>query len=191
MKDVTPARDIREKDLLANVDMLRNVLKPLGAKRPPKVVEWFTGVGMMTAFLEGWAPAAEVVSFELDEECRRLAAERVALADLRRGDAMKVALAELETGDGAVLDFNLMTLLQAETKHIQFFGSLFSRRPAFATITDSAVSKMHLNFASYGLAKPDWSEYVKKWDAFARKHGMRVAHSVSASRASMLLVVPR
>jgi hypothetical protein len=191
MKDVTPARDIREGDLIKNVNMLRDLLKPLGAKRPPKIVEWFTGVGMMTAFLEGWAPSAEVVTFELDAECRRIAAERVALAELREGDAMKVALAEVEPGCGVVLDFNLMTVLQAETKHIQFFGSLFSHRPAFATITDSAVSKMHLNFGSYGLAKPDWAAYVGKWDGFVRRYGMRVAHSVSATRASMILVVPR
>jgi hypothetical protein len=154
-------------------------------------VEWFTGVGMMTAFLEGWAPEAEVVSYELDAECRKIAAERVALADLRHGDAMKVALGDLRAGDGAVLDFNLMTLLQAKTKHIQFFVSLFSARPAFATITDSAVSKMHLNYASYGLAGPDWKGYVKKWDAFARRYGMRVLNSVAETRAAMILVVPR
>jgi len=189
----TPARDIRETDLEKNVDMLRDLLT--GIEPPGRIVEYFGGLGMMTEFLAGWAPKARLVAFEQDPQCLVLAETRVMRWANRvtflPQDCLTAGLPFVKPGVGVVLDFNVMTLLRAQREYEARLSAIFARAPAFVALTDSAVSKFHLNFESYGLAEANWAEYMKAWGKYLRPKGYKVKKFVTHTKASMFLAVPK
>lgn len=158
MNTNTPANTIRKKDLDLNTEALRECLVELkkARKRVHTVLDIRYGLG-------GWAQ----VTFELLKPKCYVGFE----ADLKTyRESWKPKTAErfelcqqffeptgLNPFDMVLADFNNLTMMKPK----DLLQVLAFARPRVVIFTDVACSKLHLNFESYGLNKPDLNQYVR------------------------------
>lgn len=190
MRDATPAFEIRAIDLDTNARMLSELLEDARffIDPPDRVVELCGGVGTMTRVLAGKFPAVEITTHDLDATCVKMINE----ISLPRVAVVHGSYFEAETreDDLVVADFNMMTYLRfmdARTAEANLVRSFLNNRIKYLLMTDSATSKLHLNFKSYGLSTANWNEYVSGYSRAVVARGYKVVNHVRAKRAAMLL----
>lgn len=166
------------------------------AEPPKKLYEAFGGIGMLGQLMSERYPLAQIDSYELDDAC---------VAEYRSRNLKNVTVNHEDTRtkfqvqtdfDAASLDFNRFTLLDLRRPEGEFqahiLGRVFDKKPKWVHVTDSACSKIHLNWKSYGLSGPDWHEYVQALEtAFMVRWGYRVGMFSKHSRAAYFLMVPQ
>jgi trans-aconitate methyltransferase len=190
VRDATPAFEIRAADLDTNARMLSELLGDVRflIDPPDRVVELCGGVGTMTRVLSEAFPAADITTHDLDATCVKMIED----IGLPRVQVVHGSYFDADTrvDDLVVADFNMMTYLRFmddKTEEAKLVRSFLSNRIKYLLMTDSATSKLHLNFKSYGLSTASWSEYVRGYSRAVVARGYKVVNHVRAKRAAMLL----
>lgn len=180
MNGKTPAREIKPGDLAKNVEAFQTCLVSMLALnfQPRLAVDIRYGLGGWATKLVAAVPEVRVVGFEADRATYEAAA-RLPQVEIHNEEyrGQKVE------GCGLLLaDFNTLTLLKAR----ELDEALAALQPEFIILTDVACGKLHLNYRSYGLKRPDLDDYYQEFGkrrlagftlvAWARKH-----HAASTS----------
>lgn len=141
------------------------------AVRPETVVDTFAGVGDVgTLVAEKW-PGVRIVAWDLGRDCcneyDRRVRETGTVPELTCGPADFSSLPRRGT-EGIILDYNLCTL--RDLRNPASFPSILlraaaARAPEWIEVTDSALSKLHLNYRCYGLDVADLPAYLTLFSA--------------------------
>jgi hypothetical protein len=167
-----PARTFEGRHLMdewANLGAL--ILFLDGAPKPKALYDIFGGQGFWAQELSRRWPKVPLYSFDLDEECCALICARAPTAKVACGDSLSIVP---ERGAGVLFDFNLMTLARREGPYGAALLRAFRAGARWVIWGDAACGKLHLNFRTYGLSKPDPEEYRQRWRAYAALQGYRV-----------------
>lgn len=168
MKDLTPVYRISQRDDLLNRRSFANLLNI--ADRPSSVVELFGGCGGFTAEIVDRWPGIRVLSYELDGECYKMLEKVPGNVEAIPADSLSNSKPVRDCG--LVGDFNLLTIGRAQGKFKSFFERWFDGRlPKWMILTDSAPSKLHINYRSYGLSSGTLEEYMWAWDRLLQSKG--------------------
>ncbi len=166
MNSETPAREIRPKDLAANVAAFEVCLDHLPQKGIGDVLDIRYGLGEWAKALSLVCPSATIHGFEMDRETFCAAARPARSRLLHRPfDPLRIPKSWPQRYDLLCADFNTLTLLKAE--HLR--QAVVATSPRFLIFTDVACSKLHLNFKSYGLKNVDNSGLDRYFSAFRMK----------------------
>jgi len=175
MNHDTPAVDIKEKDLNQNTQALEELLSKISDESISSILDIRYGLG-------GWAekaletfPGAKLIGYEQD-------ANTAARAVKPKGATVRVKRFEPTKGmkaDILLADFNTTTCLKRETlDHALRYVDC-----DYLVFTDVCCSKLHLNYASYGLAEADLKKYWKRFkvDGYKLIGFARVHHAASSA----------
>jgi hypothetical protein len=188
MKDTPPVYKISVQDDYLNRMALVNVVED--APQPTRIVDMFGGLGKFCFELIRRFPGVPIVQYEIDDRC----VEYLRVFDrpgvtVIQGDALKLFKPQL--GDGVVADFNLLTLKRAQNEFREFFFDCFKAQIKWLIVTDSAPSKLHLNYRNYGCKSPSIDEYIYEWSKWVKEWGYRIARFTRAHFRSTLLLIER
>lgn len=160
MNHSTPAKYIKAKDLAKNVEALNDVFRSI-----PEGIEVKTVLDIRYG-LGGWAqsaiarfPTCEVYrGYEMDRETFQSAVKPQPVRLVNR-PFVAANYPKPQPFDLVLADFNVNTKLKRDTldEVLPFAGE-------WLVFTDVAVSKLHLNYSSYGLDNPSLEAY---WCSFA------------------------
>lgn len=186
MSDSSPAWQIKPRDEVANAEILRRLFD--GLKAPKRVVEFFGGLGKTTKVIRQMWPQVPIQSWDLDSTCIRFL-KKVERCEVIQGDSLSDCV--VNPGDGVLMDFNLWTVKRAEGNYADVMKRTFEARPAWVEVADSAMGKMHINFASYGLAKASRIDYIHLVSNWVVQYGYRLGrYEVNHVRTMTFLFVP-
>ena len=178
MKTVSTPFRPSEKDKLIRFARIEGALE--GAERPNLVWDPLCGHGIFASFIAGKWPGVRIVSSDHDAGCVIAYAERqipnATVSQLNVLDAPEPA-----GTDAAIMSVNLCTMLDFVRAYRGEFqklvlARLLKNKKKWMTIEDTACSKLHLNWYSYGLKSWDINEYfelLSNW--FEDTWGYRVA----------------
>lgn len=170
-----PATHLSERELDTNARAVAWVLE--GCPAPSRIVELFGGTGRVTAAARSRFPGVRIDSWDLDAECCDLIRSKVPDATVTLGSSSDIPLA-----GGVIADYNLMTLLRFPPEAPRYGDEV-----EWASITDSSVTKLHLNFRSYGLEGPDLLQYCRRYEGLLPGfHLRRVARTARATEMGLL-----
>lgn len=188
MRADTPAWKLKVSDDQANAGAYAVLLNR--APKPSRVVELFGGVGLTTGVIRGLWPKVRLDTHDLDTHCIEELRRQGAATNVIQTDSL--ANAAITKDCGIVADFNLLTLgnypAQYETAFNRMLGS---RLPQWICFTDSAVGKIHLNWARYGLKCPSIALYVKGWNRVLKQWGYQVIDFIRPHHRAMVLYARR
>lgn len=185
-KKLLPASHFSLADLQRNVACIHRLLRDVPA--PARWLETFAGFGYFTELLSHLWPAAEKELWDLDPECARILRGKFPGALVVEGDS--IARATPKEGDGVILDYSVATLRTVFDDQA-LLSRVFAARPAFVTVTDSGVNKLHLNWRGYGLTSSTRTSYFEAYrKRFAEDFGYHVVRAVGHARAAYLLLLP-
>jgi hypothetical protein len=161
MNNATPALEIREKDLRLNGESLQQLLKYIPIFSVKKIVDVRYGLGGWACICRDRFPKATIFGYEQDKETARQAwkDKRVKLYN-KEFLASKTISCDL-----LLADFNLLTLLSCNP--LESIMEVVNSH--YLIFTDVASNKLHLNYLSYGLTKPNLDLYWTKWNIFGYK----------------------
>lgn len=168
------------------------------APEPLHIVEAFGGTGAASAiFREALAPRTHV-AVEWDAKCwEELAVE---VPDARLADTYgetPYAIRSARTPAFVSLDFPTFTALWMEREpHAKLLDAVAERRPLYVHVTDSAISKLHLNRDSYrealGERPRDRHHYIRLLgEALAERFGGDYTLIAAAFHAHAAVVLLR
>lgn len=164
MNTDTPAREIRQKDLDKNSAAFAECLQMIPAQRRLKrVLDIRYGLGGWASRMAELRPPELYIGFEADPQTAERAVKpgNIGLVLVRDRFASSSRYLH-DPYDLLLADFNNLTSMKAEP----LLEALRFAEPRCVIFTDVACSKLHLNFPSYGLKRPDHAGYVR---AFAEK----------------------
>lgn len=160
MNSDTPALEIRAKDRDKNSAAFRECILTLMTPHR-RILDIRYGLG-------GWArqwfklfTSERYLGFEADHETWRLA-HKPGGVEVRNERFDPKTTAPIGKIDLVLADFNNLTSLKAKP----LLEVLEFAQPRAVIFTDVACSKLHLNFSSYGLKKPDLNGYVRQFSKF-------------------------
>jgi len=197
MTDKTPYYSRPAKERAREAACMRHVLA--GAEAPDVIVESFGGIGMTAQIMRDFWPGASIYSSDLDTACAQEWNAKLQTQNPLRycdnDDALSVLQKLAPTIQppqkvGVSLDFNRLTLLDLEKGReddwrLELIGEVLELRPSWIQVTDSACSKLHLNWRSYGLERPGFIDYINKldewWQQRTKYKMMAVARHHAAS----------
>ena len=167
MKDETPVYRISLKDDLRNRISLCYLIRNISA--PKGVLELFGGRGGFTRAIRQRWPEVPIISYDTDKRCAD-SLRTIQGVTVKQRDSVSEAVPEENWG--IVADFNLLTLSRAKTHFAPFFNRMLSGNlPSWMIVTDSAPSKLHINYRSYGLSQPDILLYIYAWEQWLTNAG--------------------
>lgn len=160
MNKDTPARLIRQKDLDANTMALATVCRTWISPPPKRVLDVRYGLG-------GWARQWHAQNFGRKMWYVGFEADSLTYKKAYRPQGVKLVNepflpAEREEFQGwadlLLADFNTVTV-----KKRAELDAVLVLRPKAIIFTDVACVKLHLNYKTYGLTKPELADY---WSGF-------------------------
>jgi hypothetical protein len=167
-----------------------------------RVLEVFGGVGMSALLLRKRVKIAEHYLDERDPEClkqlRALFKDVPGVSVHEVKDWTEVPVPKRVSG--VVLDFNSFTALQylRSEKLRAALGKIFEAKPAWIVMTDSAISKFHINLPYYkkeeglnlnGGKRPTYDDYVAAFSkVLSRAVGYKISHWQRHRRAGYFLL---
>lgn len=167
MDPLTPAREIKTKDLEANAEALAFLLDLLKGKAIKSTIDVRYGLGGWAKEIRKKFPKCKIEGWERDKLTQENAWTDGGV-DLKRGEIDVEAKADL-----VLADFNTVTKLNRG----ELDNLLKIVETRFLIFTDVCCSKLHLNFSSYGLKRPDLGAYWKSFEVegyrflgYAREH---------------------
>lgn len=86
------------------------------------------------------------------------------------------------------MDFNMMTRKRLNEAP---WDRLIIPGLKWFPITDSAVSKFHINYRFYGLKEPDFVQYLVQWNQWAKSRGYSLRRVAYHSRAALMGFYPQ
>lgn len=160
MDKFTPAVSIRAKDLLANSRAFGSLLDLIVKQDIKTVLDVRYGLGGWFEEIRIRWKTAKITGYELDEQTFK-ESKKDSRVKLKLGSFMEEKTSNLKV-DLCVADFNNLTKLKRRE-----LDELLSRvATRYLIFTDVACSKFHLNYRSYGLDVPEFSDY---WNSFKVK----------------------
>lgn len=152
MNNLTPAIAIRARDLAANWLAAEELMNRIPTNKVNTILDIRYGLGCWAksalarfsgAFLTGYESDAVTVSMAWSSS-------RTTVVESVWPDGKRVGQVDL-----LLADFNIVTALNQGplTEAIEW------ARPTYLIFTDVGASKLHLNYRSYGLTRPDIEEY--------------------------------
>lgn len=194
MREDQPAWMLRDTDERANVAAVLDLLGKVRAPRTKVLREFFGGIGGVTTAALRHFPSVRVETWDLDAKCLVMIQQRLEReglldrADIRQGDSL--ANLVVRPGDGVLADFNRLTLLKARGVYREALDRMFGAKADWVQLADAAVSKLHLNFPAYGLARPSHDDYVSAWADYVRAtYRYTLVGASGHTRATMLMFV--
>lgn len=162
------------------------------------VLETFGGAGILRGVFEEQgliAPNTRHEAWDFSEDCVQYLRAKFPHSTVRQVDSFREPI---QPGwDLISADFNSWTFLKFKTQqtYAEMTARIFSARPAFVQLTDSAVNKMHLNHVHYArvFARPiraesalvDYLGYLS--DDFRVRFGYHLVGVTYHANASYLL----
>lgn len=165
---------------------IHRCLRALFARQetPWRIVEAFGGVGNITRILIEAFPGVRVVSWDRDPRCVEALKELGVKAVL--GDSVRDLTAS--EGDGVCLDHNMLTLLRLRGELQPLIERVLSAEPLWVQLNDSAVSKLHLNWKSYGAKSKSLQDYLGAYDREFARFGYKVTDHEGHARATQIIL---
>lgn len=177
------ARSVRDED--KNNTYLRLLLKKL--PKPKRMLEVFGGVGNITKIIMEIFPGVPVESWDIDPRCVELLGV-IPGVTARLGDSTELAVAK--KGDGVFVDHNMLTLKTLQNDLNGMLSRILSGKPSWVQLNDSARSKLHLNFKSYGLENDLLETYMGAYDKMLLPYGYKVYSHLGHFRATQIILTP-
>jgi hypothetical protein len=168
MYDAQPAWMLSDKDETANVGAVRRLLSRPGL-RPERLFEFFGGLGRVTRMAMEVFPGVPIETWDMDDRCCEELRSIGGGVEVRTGDSLSDLV--VTERSGVLMDFNVWTVLKARTVYADVMDRVMAARPRWVQVTDSALSKLHLNYASYGAAAGTWDSYREVLREWARAKG--------------------
>lgn len=188
MQDSMPAWMLRETDENQNILALKRIIQ--FAPRPNRILEYFGGMGGMTRVLRSHWMTVPVQTWDHDELCvKHLRSFQYPATDVQEGDSLTLACPQ--KGDGVSMDFNRLTLLRAQKEYLKPLSRVFNAWPTWVHITDSARSKLHLNYKTYGLENPTMEAYLSRFDEWVNARWPYRIHAFAGHHKATLLLFVR
>lgn len=187
MNDKTPAHQIRVRDEENNTYTYIHLMSSLPA--PKVIVELFGGMGRITRQAQAIFPKAKIYSFDLDQVCCETIKKYCPSVEVLQQSSLDQN-PYIIPDCGVLADFNLLTIKKAQETYREFFEYMFSKKPGWIVLTDSAHAKLHINYKSYGCL-PALSSYIELWKKYATDHGYKLKKFSECHYRSIVIVLER
>lgn len=173
MNQHTPANQIKTKDLLSNRQAMEDLLGEIPVKGVRSILDIRYGRGFWAQKVLERFPTASYTGYESDEETLSNAWSSSQVQLYNSFWPPDEGSSGNDYPDLVLADFNITTM-----KNREMLDQVFEVvQPEWIIFTDVACCKIHLNYRSYGLERPEMEDYWKGFNVpwyrlirFSRKH---------------------
>lgn len=163
----------KKRDITNEAVIMENLISKIKANT---VIEYFAGIGMNARIVDHFLSPIKHTLLDIDQTCINILKQNFKKKEIIKTDSLSYKPKEIY--DLSVLDYNKFTILH------EFLDEPF--QSDYIILTDSAISKFHLNKKYYDVTDVD--DYAQRYlDLISKKYNRYLTHFYYFSKASYLL----